>query len=301
MRLDNHDTAELTRRDFLHRIIAGTAALTAGGGAVAAPAGAAEPESPLRRRVRRWGMVIDLRRCDGCVGLDLPPQCTQFCIWDRYVPEGQQWIEVHENTTADLPGAGEGFMPMLCMQCENAPCVSVCPVAATFHTEEGTVLIDQQRCIGCRLCMAACPYDRNFFNADQPVQPDWIAAAPYDVQTQIPAMAGTVMKCDFCPDKAAAGGLPSCVLGCPRGALYYGDLEEDIATNGLEIDSFSNLLGEAAFRHRDELGTRPRVFYIPGHGQHARAESDNRRLLTDQLEWPWLDWALADAERAGGA
>ncbi len=252
-------------------------------------------------RLRRWVMVVDLRKCDGCTSLGVPPQCTQACNWSRFVPEEQQWIEVYETRAGHLEGDGSHFLPAPCMQCQNAPCVNVCPVGASFHSPEGVVLIDQERCIGCRLCMAACPYDRRFFNWGEPVQPPQVRAAPYNVRTQIPAMKGTVMKCDFCTDRASAGGLPVCVEACPRGALYFGDLEEGIATNGAEMVSLSSLLSQdGVLRYKEDLGTEPRVYYIPGHGEDAPSEEPGEEfgaeewdgrpaagLMKDGLEWPW--------------
>lgn len=271
----------LTRRDVLKG--AGVAATGAGiASLLPDPAFAhgdegGEGEEDPTLRVRRWAMVIDLRACDGCVGLGIPPQCTQNCIWARFVPEDQQWIETYElpeGSEHRPPGTPPSFLPAPCMQCQNAPCVNVCPVGATFHTPEGVVLIDQERCIGCRYCMAACPYDRRFFNWSQPLQPPDVAGAPYDVRTQLPAMGGTVMKCDFCTDRLASGGLPSCVEACPRNAIYMGDLEEDIATNGARIVRLSSLLAEAGVhRHKEELGTEPRVYYIAGHGEAAGQEA----------------------------
>jgi dimethyl sulfoxide reductase iron-sulfur subunit len=284
----------LSRRAFLGGIV--------GGATVAAGVGRADaqPVDGTSARLRRWAMVIDLRRCDGCVGLGLPPQCAQACIWSRYVPEGQQWLEVVERPHSDLPGAPGQFMPLPCMHCQNAPCVNACPVGATFHTPEGTVLIDQERCIGCRLCMAACPYDRRFFNWDEPVQPEFVQQAPYDPQMQTPAMRGTVMKCDLCPELAAAGGLPWCVTGCPRGACYFGDLEEDVATNGAQVVRFSDLVhDEGAFRYKESLGTEPRVYYIDGHGELA-GDPVVGEALNDLLEWPWRDMAAAEVEAGHG-
>jgi len=305
------DQRELTRRRFLNRIVGGAALGTLagaglgvwGGTAVADEdhdAGADEmghgsEEGPTSTRVRRWAMVVDLRRCDGCVENGTPPQCTQFCNWGRFVPEGQQWMEVVEQPHDDPPGAPPHTMPLPCFQCENAPCVNVCPVGATFHTPEGTVLIDQERCIGCRLCIAACPYDRRFFNWDEPVQPDWVQDSPYDVRTQTPAMRGTVMKCDFCTDRLEAGGLPFCANGCPWGALYFGDLEEDIATNGREIVKLSELIHEqGAFRYKEELGTEPRVWFIPGSGETV-PRTHHREFMKDRLEWPWEEWSTEPA------
>jgi Fe-S-cluster-containing dehydrogenase component len=291
----------ISRRAFLTHAVAGTVVGAAAG--VAAGTGtvwADDDPGAQAGRIRQWAMVIDLRRCDGCVGLGLPPQCTQACIWSRYVPEGQEWLQVFERPASSLPGAPRQFFPLPCVQCQNAPCVNVCPVGATFHTAEGTVLIDQERCIGCRLCMAACPYDRRFFNWDDPVQPAFVADTPYDPETQVPAMRGTVMKCDLCPEMTREGGLPWCVTGCPRGAMYIGDLEEDVATNGAQTVRFSQLIHEqGAFRPKEELGTKPRVFYIDGHGELAGVETDNTGLQRDRLEWPWREIAAAEAAEVG--
>lgn len=259
--------------------------------------GPAEPAYGMREaartrdgRIRQWAMIIDLRSCDGCQSTGLPPRCTAACIEGHFAPEPMAWMETFE---AELPGGGTQFVPTPCQQCENPPCVNVCPVGATFSTPEGTVLIDQERCIGCRICMAACPYDRRFFNwGDAPVPPESLLA-DYSPEHQIPAKKGTVMKCDFCPDMARSGTLPYCAQGCPNGAIYYGDLEEDIATNGDVIVSLSRFLSENdAYRLKEDLGTKPRVHYIPGHG-----EAVGRDAFTpgrQPTEWPWM-------ERAAGA
>ncbi|MEE8318280.1 MAG: 4Fe-4S dicluster domain-containing protein, partial [Dehalococcoidales bacterium] len=155
----------LNRREFIKRS-AGAVGLVA---VLSSPlpiiqkaraASEAAVDTPARKK-RAWTMIVDLKKCEGCVTIDAPPQCTQACTAGHYVPNGQDWIHVYE---VDLPGGGTYFMPTPCFHCENAPCVNVCPVAATYHNEEGIVLIDQRRCIGCRMCMAACPYQRRFFN-----------------------------------------------------------------------------------------------------------------------------------------
>lgn len=234
-------------------------------------------------RVRQWAMIIDLRRCDGCQSVDTPPQCTTACVEGHFAPEPMEWIEVYEQ---ELQGEGSRFIPTPCQQCQNPPCVNVCPVGATFSTPEGLVLIDQDRCIGCRICMAACPYDRRFFNWGEPPVPEEAHLARYDIEVQAPALVGTVMKCDFCPDMIRAGTLPYCVLACPHSAIFYGDLEEDVATNGSELIEFSDFIAEHdAFLLKEELGTQPRVFYVPGHGDLVgRHPTDHGRLPT---RWPW--------------
>ncbi len=235
------------------------------------------------QRLRRWAMVIDLRYCDGCQSVGKPPQCTEACIQGHFAPEPMEWIQVYEGP---LQGGGTQFIPTPCQQCQNAPCVNVCPVGATFSTPEGVVLIDQQRCIGCRLCMEACAYDRRFFNwGDAPTPPE-AAFMEYDPMRQVPAQKGTVMKCDFCPDMARAGKLPYCAQGCPNHAIYYGDLEEDLATNGQDVVKLSRFLSEdSTYRLKENLGTEPRVYYIPGHGELVGRDAfDEGRKATT---WPW--------------
>ncbi len=236
-------------------------------------------------RTRQWGMIIDLRKCDGCQSQGTAPQCTLACIEGHFAPEPMEWIQIYES---EMEGGGTQFIPAPCQQCQNPPCVNVCPVTATYSTAEGTVLIDQDRCIGCRMCMAACPYDRRFFNWGDPPVPPEAVLADYSAEHQVPARKGTVMKCDFCPEMARAGTLPYCAQACPNDAIYYGDLEEDVATNGRDVVSFSDFTTENnSFRLKEDLGTQPRVFYIPGHGEDVgRDPHDEGRLPT---RWPWIE------------
>ncbi|GMQ85701.1 MAG: hypothetical protein BMS9Abin07_1269 [Acidimicrobiia bacterium] len=250
----------------------------------------ADPATARDGRIRQWTMIIDLANCDGCQSQGTPPQCTLACIEGHYAPEPMEWIEVYEG---ELAGGGTQFIPTPCQQCENPPCVKVCPVGATFSTPEGTVLIDQERCIGCRICMAACPYDRRFFNWGNPPVPPESLLADYSPETQVPGARGTVFKCDFCPEMVRAGTLPFCVQACPNDAIWYGDLEEDIATNGRSIVRASGLLtANDGYRLKENLGTKPRVYYLPGHGELVgRDPYTTGRMDT---EWPWV-------ERAEGA
>ena len=211
------------------------------------------------KSLSRWCMVIDLRKCQGLT------RCTQACIDVHFVPKGQKWIEVFK---INMGKGGSYFMPTPCFHCENAPCVKACPVKATYHNEEGLVLVDHSRCIGCRLCMAACPYERRFFNWGTPVIPAKAVFAKYSPDFPVPAKKGTVMKCVFCSHLLKAGKLPACVTGCPNGALYMGDINRNMASNGLEVVQLSKFLDENnAYRYKEELGTQPRVWYLPGHGE----------------------------------
>ncbi len=242
-----------------------------------------EPDS--QRRLRRWAMVIDLRKCDGCQGVDAPPQCTAACIQGRFLPEPMEWIEAYEH---ELPGGGTQFLPTPCMQCQNPPCVNVCPVGATWSTPEGIVLINQNRCIGCRMCMAACPYERRFFTWGQPAIPPEALFVEYNPEHQVPMKRGVVYKCDFCPEMLRVGRMPYCAQACHGKAIYFGDLEEDVATNGEEVVQLSRFLTEnAAYRYKEDLGTRPRVYYIAGHGEEVGRDPYTKGRKAAQ--WPWQE------------
>jgi molybdopterin-containing oxidoreductase family iron-sulfur binding subunit len=216
---------------------------------------ARQPGRPARHQ---WGFVVDLRKCDGCA------KCTKACQKTHYLDKDQKWINVYEITNS----AGQAyFMPRLCMQCENPPCLRVCPVGATYMNPEGVVLVNQTTCIGCRTCMAACPYEARYFNWNEPPAAPSTLHQPMP-EFPVPQQRGTVGKCILCVHNADVGKLPACVEACTMEALYIADLAVDAATNGHETVKLSKLLRENdATRFREELGTRPRVYYIQGHGQ----------------------------------
>jgi len=245
----------VSRRQFLGTLGGlGTGALAAGLVPIAFPeADAAEPGPK-----RQWAMVIDLRKCDGCKA------CTEACQDVHHLPKSFEWIKVFQ--VHDRQG-NSYFMPRPCFQCENAPCLRVCPVAATYKDDEGVILVDQDRCIGCRMCMAACPYGARYFNyTDPPVAPHPFQHATPEFP--VPQQKGTVGKCMFCVHRTEDGELPACVEACTMRALYIGDLVEDVATNGEETVRLSQFLRENdAFRYKEELNTGPHVYYIAGHGQ----------------------------------
>jgi molybdopterin-containing oxidoreductase family iron-sulfur binding subunit len=250
------------RRAFFARAAAVAGSTVAAGRIVSAvrpqPARAETTSTPTE--VPQWAMVIDLARCDGC------KECTKACQTTHFTGD-QEWITVLDVTDE---GGGHYFLPRPCMQCENAPCLNVCPVGATFRNENGTVLIDHDICIGCRFCMAACPYGARSFNWTEPDNPPGASLATYTPEFPVPHRIGTPDKCMFCAHDAEVGKLPACVSACPMSAIWFGDLVRDIATNGLETVKLSWLLSSrSAFRLKEELGTRPRVWYLPGDGQDA--------------------------------
>ncbi len=208
---------------------------------------------------RQWAFVVDMRRCDGC------NDCTAACQSTHYLNKDQEWIKVYEVKARD---GSTYYMPRLCMQCENPPCLKVCPVAATFKSREGVVLVDQDRCIGCRLCMAACPYNARYFNFTDPPRPP----GPFDnpmPEFPVPQRRGTVGKCVLCAHYTSRGRLPACVDACRMDALFIADLNSDVMTNRSgETLQFSRYLRENdAFRYKEELNSSPRVWYVAGHGQ----------------------------------
>jgi dimethyl sulfoxide reductase iron-sulfur subunit len=218
----------------------------------------AAPGEAGAAEAHQWFYLIDLRRCDGCNG------CTEACQKMHYLPEEQTWIKVYE-----MEGAGgqKYFMPRLCMHCENAPCVQVCPVKASYKSPEGLTLIDQNRCIGCRMCMAACPYEARYFNWGEPAKVP-AGVGPNRPEYPVPQQKGTVGKCVMCVHNLHFGKLPACLEACTMGALYVGDYNTDLATNGQESIKLSEFLKEQqVVRFKEELNTRPRVYYVLGHGE----------------------------------
>jgi molybdopterin-containing oxidoreductase family iron-sulfur binding subunit len=206
---------------------------------------------------RKWVMVIDLAKCDGC------QSCTKACRAMHFVPPGQEWIKVYQNRDNDAAGAY--WFPRPCMQCDNAPCAKVCPVGATFKRADGAVLINQDRCIGCRYCIAACPYSARYFEWFEPPHTPEELAHTYDVEMNIPHRRGVAEKCVFCTQQLRAGKLSACAAGCPMGAIYVGDQLEDAVSNSQgETKRLSMLLRDnAGYRFLEELGTEPRVWYLP--------------------------------------
>lgn len=205
---------------------------------------------------KKFVMVIDLSRCKNL------KKCQASCNKMHFIPEGQSWIKLH--AMQDAESTAPYWQPTTCMHCDEPPCVKVCPVDATFKRQDGIVLIDNERCIGCRFCMAACPYSTRVFNWEAPILPKEILTMEYSPETSCPPKIGTVGKCDFCPDMVRKGELPHCVSACPNGVFFFGDMIEDTVTNGSETVQFSELIrDQSGYRLMEDLGTKPSVYYLP--------------------------------------
>jgi len=209
----------------------------------------------------QWAMVVNMRKIHGAEDVE---KIMSVCHRVHNVPEFQnrkhevKWVWPEEFKHA-FPSKPHEFMsehvkhmafPVLCNHCENPPCVRACPTKATFKRSDGIVLMDFHRCIGCRFCMAACPYGSRSFNFRDP-RP-FIA----DTNTGFPTrMKGVVEKCNFCAERLAVGKLPACVEASD-GALTFGDLRDpDSEVRELLAENY-------VIRRKENLGTNPQVYYI---------------------------------------
>ncbi len=205
---------------------------------------------------KKYIMVIDLSRCAHEL------KCQHACQRYHHLSGMNIWLKVFK--MQDGENTAPYWMPKPCMHCDKPPCVKVCPVSATYKREDGIVLVDNERCIGCRFCMAACPYSTRSFNWEEPQLLHESEGMTYSPETGFPQKQGTVEKCDFCPDMLRQGKLPHCVTACPNGVFYMGDFNEDTVSNGAETVSFSKLMKDkGGYKLNEVLGTEPSVYYLP--------------------------------------
>jgi len=196
---------------------------------------------------KEWGFVVDTHKCIGC------GMCVKACKQENHVPLDdevyrtwvERYVETHEGVRIDSPDGGRKFLPnevvsekqffvpKLCNQCKKPPCVQVCPVGATYRTEDGVILVDDKRCVGCRYCIQACPYGARFLHPETHVAD----------------------KCTWCYHRVMKGLKPACVTVCPAGARKFGNLKEDSEVK--EIIETERIRGL-----KPEKGTKPMVFYI---------------------------------------
>ena len=178
----------------------------------------------------RYGMLIDLRRCIGCNA------CAVACKAENAVPLGRWrgWLKVVEKGA--YPSVSRSYLPTVCNNCENPICVRNCPTQATYAREDGIVMVDPHRCIGCKYCIASCPYDVRYLSPFKKI----------------------VQKCQWCHHRVDAGLLPACVQTCPTGAMTFGDVNDPRS----EISRL--LAGNPIQVLKPEKDTRPHAFYIAG-------------------------------------
>lgn len=221
----------------------------------------------------RWGMVIDLDRCTACQA------CVVACQAENNIPPSQAdqagmgrsiaWMQLTTEVEGEYPTVKMKMLPRPCMHCDNPPCIKVCPVRATYKSEDGIVGQIYSRCIGCRYCTTACPYTLRYFNW---YPPEWPAPMKDGLNPDVSVRPkGVVEKCTFCHhrlirarDQAKFEGrslrpgeyVPACVEACPAGAMTFGDLDDH--------DSEVSRLAESRRAHRllEDLGTEPKVIYL---------------------------------------
>jgi tetrathionate reductase subunit B len=176
----------------------------------------------------RYAMLFDLRKCIGC------NTCAIACKSENDVPLGvwRSWVKKVEK--GHYPHVKEFSLPLVCNNCENPICVTVCPVNAGIQRADGIVYIDPHRCIGCRYCMASCPYGVRYIHPRRKI----------------------AEKCYWCKHRVDAGLDPACVVACPTGAILFGDLNDPDS-------AISKALAENAVQViKSELGTKPQTYYI---------------------------------------
>ena len=217
---------------------------------------------------KKFGLVIDIGACIGC------RTCMWACKEENNTPDtiSPLWIEVFQlDSETDLTGHpsydelrkgattsytqspqdGKWYMPVACFHCDNAPCVKVCPTGATYKAKDGLVLMDYEKCIGCRLCVVACPYSSRRFNWHKP------SGYGENINDLVPKRPmGVAEKCTLCVHRTRRGKLPRCVEVCPVQARHFGDLNDPNS----EISQI--LKQNMSFRLLEEMNTQPSVRYI---------------------------------------
>ena len=221
----------------------------------------------------KWGLAIDGDRCTGCQA------CVVACQAENNIPINDadlfrekrafEWIRIERYWEGEYPNVKARFLPMLCQQCDNAPCEPVCPVFATYHNDQGLNVQVYNRCIGTRYCANNCPYNVRFFNFWEPV---WPASLRNQLNPDVTVRSRGVMeKCTFCVQRIrraektakfesrplADGELQTaCAQACPTDALVFGNLKDSES----KVSKLSK--DRRHYRVLEEQGTEPSVFYL---------------------------------------
>ncbi|MCX5803897.1 MAG: 4Fe-4S dicluster domain-containing protein [Proteobacteria bacterium] len=213
----------------------------------------------------RWGMVINLNKCIGCYA------CMLACKQEHFLPPNMFWARVLVGELGKFPAVRKQIYPVLCNHCKEAACVKVCPTGASVKRDDGIVFVDYNKCVGCRYCIMACPYQqRTFYGDDKKEYFPGQGLTEWEVlgRKLYPLEKGTVVKCTFCLERVDEGlkkGLkpgvdreasPACVITCPAKARYFGDLDDPAS-------EVSRLVSERkASQLSPEFNTNPSIYYI---------------------------------------
>ena len=201
----------------------------------------------------RYGMAFDLRRCIGCNA------CVIGCKQENSLPDGVFFTRTLSEEYGVFPAVNRVYIPTLCNHCDDAPCEKVCPSGATYTRDDGIVMVDDEKCIGCNSCAVACPYDQRSVMSKELFDNGLFGEGeltPFEEQGYVRFTPGTVTKCDFCSERVDAGLDPACVVTCPTDARIFGDL--DAPDSDVSI-----LIRERGGRPPlPEKNTKPKVYYI---------------------------------------
>lgn len=200
----------------------------------------------------RLGMVIDLKRCIGCNA------CTLACKQENGTPEGVHYARVVTREVGTYPKTRRTFLPVLCNHCGDPPCAHACPSGATYIRNDGLVMVDKEKCIGCRACSCACPYMNRHFIEKGMLEHGYgtDGLSPYEAIKFADFEEGTNTKCTMCAHRVDQGLEPACVVTCPTDARIFGDLEP--ADGKLQ-----KLIRERkGWTLLPECNTKPSVFYL---------------------------------------
>ena len=216
-----------------------------------------------------FGYALDLSRCIGC------RRCVYACVAENNQSRNPQihWIRVLQMEKekgvdvlsadpyfdpAQVPEPGRFYMPVQCHQCEDPPCVKVCPVRATWREPDGITVVDYDWCIGCRYCMAACPYGARHFNWGEPYVPTEELNPDTHYLGNRPRPKGVVEKCTFCIQRTRRGRYPACVEACPTGSRKFGNLLDPSSEVRYVLEN------KRVYIFKEELNTVPRFYYFYG-------------------------------------